>query len=524
MGANYMQTANNSVLNVPYAMRYALCVLIFLIFVAAFYNLGLRLVSQIYYLKSKGHLGKGYFGLATAYLEKADQFNPHDYKIQKGLGEVNFRLAGLRTGAEKSLLLTQKSKQFYLKALDLNPFDSEAAYGLARGETRLEQLYQYLHPEQEHNPYKPLPYYNQTIRLRPNGISYQYALARYLYRRGKTEELFSVVRNLARIYPPIYYYLKKDDFWSPDVKAAVKQGFEKAIAQEISVRNAHDAISSILAEEQEWSGALAHYEKALQRQAFENVPGNYMRLGFLYLKNENYKEAGVAFTHAVDISRDRVKDFERVYRYYKGVGRPDQFYLFYQQISQHFSLPLQVQILKARCLIDQQQYLLAKQILMNLDRQESNAESFYWLARIAKEEKDFDFMELAIQKATVLDPQNSQYHLLFSKVLKRFKKLERAEKEAELALKHSTRPNPWLFDHRAWIRWSRKDYSGAVSDWQRAVRLKPDKAAFYAYIAEGYRQKGQKSLVKEYYQKAVKLDPDNQKYKKRLIELKSEGV
>ena len=519
-----MRAGNHSVLKVSFAMRCALCVLIALIFVAAFYNLGLRLVSQVYYLKSEGHLGEGYFGLAAAGLKKADQLDPHSYKIQKGLGEANFRLAGLRTGAEQSLLLTKKSKQFYLKALDLNPFDSEAAYGLARGEARLEQLFQYLHPEKEHNPYKPLPYYNQAIRLRPNGIFYQYALAHYLYSRGKTEELSSVVRNLARIYPPIYYYLKKEAFWSPDVKAAVKQGLERAIAQEISLRDAHEAVSLILAEEQEWSGALAHYQKTLQNRAFESKPGNHIRLGLLYLKNENYKEARAAFTHAVDISRDRVKDFEKVYRHYKGVGRPDQFNVFCQQVPQYLALPLQVQILKACCLIDQQQYLLAKQILTKLNRQESNAKAFYWLARIAEKEKDFDSMELAIQKATVLEPQNSQYHLLFSKVLKRFKKLERAEKEAELALKHSTKPNPWLFDYRAWIRWSRKDYSGAVSDWQRAVRIKPNKAAFYAYIAEGYRQEGQKTLVKEYYQKAVKLDPDNQEYQKRLLELKNEGA
>ena len=112
---------------------------------------------------------------------------------------------------------------------------------------------------------------------------------------------------------------------------------------------------------------------------------------------------------------------------------------------------------------------------------------------------------------------------MFAKALKRLKRLERAEKEAGLALKHSTGPNPWLFDHRAWIRWSRKDYLGAVSDWQRALRLKPNTAAFYAYIAEGYRKEGQKTLVKEYYQKAVKLDPENQEYQKRLLELESEG-
>jgi len=479
----------------------------------------MRLVSQIYYLKSKDHLSEGYFGLATASLKKADQFNPDDYKIQKGLGEVNFRLSGLKTGAEESLLPAQKSKEFYLKALELNPLDAEAAYGLARGEARLERLYQYLHPEEKNSPYDPLPYYNQAVRLRPNGILYQYALARYLYRRGETEELSSVARNLARIYPPTYYHLKKEDFWSPDVKAAVKQGLEKAIAEEISLKEAHSALSSILAEDQEWSRALAHYQQALQHRAFGNRPANYIRLGRLYLKTDNLQQAGAAFTHALDMSRDRAKDLERIYHHYKRGGRSDQFGLFYQQLCQRFALPLQVQILQARCLIDQQQYPQAKQILMDLNRQESHAGSFYWLARIAKLEKDFDTMELAIQKATVLDPQNSQYHLLFSQVLKRLKKLERAEKEAGLALKHSSRPNPWLFNHRAWVRWSRQDYLGAVRDWQRAVRLKPDRADFYAHIAEGYRKEGQKALVKKYYQKALKLDPENQKYQKEINKL-----
>lgn len=501
-------------------MRYALCILILFLSIAACYNLSMRLISQVYYIKAKGHMRTDKFGLATANLNKADHFNPHDYKIQKGLGEVTFKLAG--SNKKISLLLTQKSKRFYLKALDLNPLDVEAAYGLARGEDRMEELYQFLHPEESNNPYKPLPYYNETVRLRPNGILYQYYLARYLHRRGKKEALASITRKLARIYPPVYHYLKKEDFWTPDTKAAVKQGLTEAIAQDIDLRDAHSAVSAIMAEEQAWPAALTHYQKALQSRVFENKSGNYINLGRLYLKNNNYQEAGTAFTHAVDISPNKNQDLERIYNLYKKEDRSDQFYLFYQQIPPRSALPLQVQIIKARSLIDQQQYSRAKQILLDLNRQELHAESFYWLARIAEKEKDWDNMELAGQKATVLDPQNSQYHLLFSQALKRLEKFERAEKEAGLALQHSTRPNPWLFNHRAWVRWSRKDYQGAVRDWESAAGLKPDRADFYANIAEGYRLTEQKTLAKNYYQKALKLDPDNKGYRKKYQKLHQE--
>ena len=128
-------------------------------------------------------------------------------------------------------------------------------------------------------------------------------------------------------------------------------------------------------------------------------------------------------------------------------------------------------------------YHQAQRILKELNQERPTAEACYWLARIAEKKKDWDSMELAIQKATVLDPENSRYHLIFSKVLKRLMKLERAEKEAGLALDYSVEPSHWLFNYRAWIRWSRKDYQGAVKDWKSAIAVKPRKASFYARAA-----------------------------------------
>jgi len=58
--------------------------------------------------------------------------------------------------------------------------------------------------------------------------------------------------------------------------------------------------------------------------------------------------------------------------------------------------------------------------------------------------------------------------------------LDRAEKEAGLAIKHTAKPSSGLFNYRAWIRWTQKDYQGALEDWSSAMALEPDKARFYA--------------------------------------------
>ncbi len=514
-----MQTAES----IGQSARRLLSGVIILLSAVLFYHLSLRLISQIHYHRAKNLFQEGYYGLTLGHLEKADHYQPDDYKIQKALGKVYFRLGELRPGAKDTSLLTQKSKHFYLKASRLNPLDAETAYGLGRGEARLEQLYQYLHPEKKENPCEPLHYFKQAAGLRPNGILYHYAMARYLYRQGKTGELLAVIRILTRIYPPVCHYLKKEDFWSLPVKEACMRGLREAIEKEVSQREAHMAISSIMAADKEWTAAISHYQEALHYKAFQNNTGNYIHLGALYLKKGQLEEAETSFFHAMDMSRSREKDLERVYHFYKKEGYPDKLYRFYQQADRRFILSSRIDILMARSLIDLKRYDQSQQILMDLNQKGATAEAYYWLARIAETKKDWDSMELAIQKATVLDSKNSRYHLIFSQVLKRLNKLDRAEKEAGLAIKHQAKPSPWLYNHRAWIRWTKQDYPGAVKDWRSAITLKPDSPAFYAQAAEAYRKLGDWPLALNYYKNALKIDPENKRYQKRYLELKAES-
>ena len=505
----------------PGAMRYALCAMLLLLSVVAFYFLSLRLISQIHYQRAKNFLHEGYYGLAASHLKKAYHYQPNDHQILKELGKVYHKQGQLIPRARGAFLFTHKAKDYYLEANRLNPLDAEAAYGLAREEVRLEELYKYLYPEKDNNPYKALPYFRDAIHLRPNGILYHYALARYLNNQKKTEELLIIIRTLSRIYPPTYRYLKKEAFWSPPVKEAVKRGLEEAIEEGISLRDAHKSMSALLAGDEKWAGAISHYIKALRYQAFSNGTGDYIHLGRLYLKNGGLKEAEESFFKGLDLSRTKEKTLEGLYRLYKDEGHMEELYRFYQQVSRSFILSYRMDILLARSLIDLNRYNKARQILIDRNQKEPTAQAYYWLARIAQIEKDWDSMELAIQKATVLEPKNSHYHLFFSRVLKRIRKLDRAEREAGLAIKNSAKPSPWLFNHRAWIRWGKKDYLGAARDWKLAIRLSPKRASFYAQAAEAYRMLGDWPLAIDYYQKAIKLDPENKGYNKRYQELKA---
>lgn len=505
---------------VKFRSRFFISALILLLFVMASYLLYTRLISQIYYQKAVNHIRDGCCEPAVNHLETAIRYQANDPLIWKELGKAYHNIGVLRPIKEAYGFAT-KAKYACLKAARCNPLDAEATYGLAREEARLEQIYPYLH-HQNNNPYHALPYFEEAIRLRPNGFLYQYALARYLHQQKKTEALLRIVSNLARIYPPVYGYLKKEAFWSSPVRDAVKKGLQQAIDEEITSQNAHTAMSSLMAGEKDWANAISHYQKTLALQAIDKDSGKYFHLGRLYVKNGQLEEAEKSFFRALSMSRTKERHLEDLYRVYERNGYFEELYRFYHRVSKSFALSAGMDILLARSLIDLKRYHQAQRILKELNQKRPTAEAYYWLARIAEKEKDWDSMELAIQKATVLDPENSRYHLIFSKVLKRLKKLERAEKEAGLALDYSVEPSHWLFDHRAWIRWSRKNYQDAVKDWESAIAIKPKRASFYAGAAQGYCKLEKWSHALDHYQKAMELDPENENYRKRYNALRAE--
>ena len=500
-------------------IRNALCALLFaLCTLLALYPLSLRFMSGIRQLAGDNYARDGYYGIAVERLKSAAACQSSDYEIKKTLGEIYYDQGVLKNTAEEAFSLTLRSRESYAAAGGLNPLDAEAAYGAARAEYRLERLYAYMHPAGDKSPYNALPWFKKAVRLRPNSVTFRYAMARYLHFHD-SEDLLTVLRDLARIYPQSYYNLKKEKFWSPAVREEVKKGLEQAIEQGSSLRDAHKAMSALFAEEERWPEAVSQYSLAIGYRTFENTAADLIHLGRLNLKAGDIEAAETGFITGLDKSTARETDLARIYSYYKSEERLADFPAIYDQVRSRSMTTGRMDITFAQALIDKQEYEQARDILMQVNKGEGNAEACYWLARIAEKQKDWDSMELSIQKATVLAPRNSSYHLVFSNVLRRLKKLERAEKEATLALEYEARPSPWTFNHRASIRMALKDYEGAAGDWRAAISLKPDHAPFYAQAARAYAGLAYWPIAVEYYKKAIDLDPANEGYKKQYEEL-----
>jgi len=502
--------------------RYLTTSLILLFFLTVFYFLCLRLTSQIHYQKAVNQIRREKYETAADHLEKAIHQQGSNSFIWKKLGETYHHM-GLSASLQRRIAFSKKAEQAYQMSVRLNPLDAEAIYGLAIETEKLEFLDPFLNSGKDSKVYNALPLFQQAIDLRPNSIRYHYALARYLHKNKKKQELLQVVTHLTRIYPSIYRSFKKEAFWSPEVNEAAKKGMFLAIEDGITPSNTHMTLSSLLSEEKDWDGAISHYQAALTLQSVDESSGNYFHLGRLYLENRQFKKAEETFISALSISQNQENDLEQLFGAYKAKGNSEELYHFYLRASNSLTLPNKIYILLARSLIELKQYHKARQTLIDLNQKEPSSEAFYWLARIAEIEKDWNSMELAMQQATVLEPKNSNYYLIFSQLLKRLNKLKRAEKEAGLAIQHATKPSISLFNYRASIRWDLNDFLGAANDWKEAIRLNPNSAALHAQVAEASIQSGQWSQAVEYYEKAIRLNPKNAAYRKRYLALTGEN-
>ena len=487
-----------------------------------FYQFGLNLISQLYVQKSDKLIHNANYGLAINSLNKALRFSSSNAGIFKRLGRAHFKIAQITRLEEKALSHFLQAKKYYLEAYRLNPQNSEISYRLAIQEMSLEKLYNNMFPENDENPYHALPYFKRAVELWPNSMVYNYEFSRYLYHCHKDTNIFlSVIATLFMVYPPAYKDIRKDALWSPAAREAAKKGLEAAIRKGILRGDAYRAMSLILSEEDDWAGAVSQFKQTLSLQGSKNSSKDYIHLGYLYLKNMELPLAETYFIKGLTLSRHLEKDLENLYNFYGKEGYIEELYSLLDAARHNFNFSSTIEVLTARSLIKLNRFNKAKSILMDLNQRKPTSEAYYLLARIAQADEDWDNAEISAQKATVLDTEKSEYHLLFSQILNRLKKYDRAEKEITLAIRYSAKPHSWLFDTRAWIRWMQKKYRMALKDWEVAIKLSPERASYYARAAECYMIIGNMSIATDYYKKAVELDPENRDYHRRYHEIES---
>ncbi len=413
-------------------LRYGAAGLIVFLAVIASAFLLLRLYSGLNVLSGKRVLREKDYTAAADRFETALRFQPNDPSIWKNLGAA-YRGLSARESIQKAFEWEKKAKEAFLEASRLNPRDSNAFFHLAMVEQSLERLALFATVEENREIFNADPFYEEAMRLNPNSPRIHSTMIRRLHFSGQNDKLLRAVRHLVRIHPAAIESLEKELFWSPRLSEEAKKGLKQAIAQGTSPWFANTALSSILADEEDWDGAISCYQQALTYKHMAVTASDYLYLGRLHLENRQYEGALDYFVQGLMASRGSEEYLERLYRLYKSKQALEEFDGLLVRARKSFTFTNRTDVLYARTLIDQNRLNVARRVLNELNKNRPTPEAFYWLARVEEKEKDWDAMELAIQKATVLDTDNVQYHRLFAWVLRRQKKPERAEKHERLA-------------------------------------------------------------------------------------------
>ncbi len=326
-----------------------------------------------------------------------------------------------KQGRIKNLTL---AKEHFLLAVHLNPNDIKAAKGLA--------LTTGLHEPE--SSLDALPFYKRLAELRPNGISVHYMIAEYLHKRNLKKKLASTVEHLAMIAPGdvLNGGLTKAGFYNPELELFIRNGLEKAIEKNIRHRIAYFALARLSETTNQIEEAVSHYQKGLTIQPFRNNSNNYNRLGQLHLKNKTIEKAFKAFENSMAAANNFEKSIKQIYHIFKKQKAYKAFDTFAANIqtdSSHSTLDLYI----ARARIELGLNGLAKARLLNFISEKQNADAYYLLSVIARNENDWDAMELNIQKATVLSPGTCHYYNLFATALVKQGKRQQADIQSSKA-------------------------------------------------------------------------------------------
>lgn len=321
--------------------------------------------------------------------------------------------------SRRDLSLFEKARDHFLKAVALNPYDIKPAKGLAEITFLLEKAWHSLYPEKE-NPYNALPCYQILSKLRPAGITVHYMMARYYYFKGMNEALTGAVAQIVFLCPndAVNGHLQKEDFYSSQLDQAVVQGVSKAIVEKKSFRKACLVMARLAEKNGDVSQALEYQQKGMVITAHRNSLWDYIRLGRFFLEAGDNKAAYKTFEKALDESNNLNDSFKRIYHTFHRLKADKAFIEFAVSLGKkRKKMPGIVSLQVARTRIGLGLYEPARIGLIHMIEANPDPEAYYLMAVMAEKQEQWDDMELNIQKATVLNPDECRYYNKFAKAL-----------------------------------------------------------------------------------------------------------
>lgn len=394
--------------------------------------LSLHGLAEWHRLKAGRYSEQGYSGLAAQELETAVKLQPHDESLFKMLGDTYYRMALISRSLPRRVSLLEQAHHSYRTATRLNPLDAQAFHDL--GKTLSKMAQKDLPGRDGLQGTEPaLAALRNAVRLRPSGRTYNASLLKYLSLHQRQEDMVPVILNLISTDPIMYAELNQEGMCSGILENTCEEGLETAIQKGIAPDIAHRNLSQLAEKRGNYNQSIYHFQKGLEKKATQTTADELIRLAGLFLEGGQPHKAVQWFVRAVSKGTEPEKTMTQIYTHLRNKKRLPLYEEICRESRKIVYFTYRMEILFARSLIDQNRMKEAKAVLNSINQTEPRAEAYYWLSQIARIEGDWDEMELAIQKATVYDPGNSHYRMLFANVLRKLNKQEQAERQAKLA-------------------------------------------------------------------------------------------
>lgn len=434
-------------------------------------------------------------------------------RISLAKGETLLKHAKSATKISAVYEYNAKARKVFAEVVDKVPIDLDGQIGLAKATEVLQRVHPFLKREAFETSAEPI--FRKILQLMPTNLYAHSLLTRYYQVRGMEPELNKLIIDTVTIYPPIYNQLKHQPFYRDKLDTEIESGLLKAIENDIFVEQAYDALVQLAEKERDYTQAIDYLLSAPPVDLIEIDTTYYLRLAKLYLAASLYSEAESVFLQVLNSSQ-RDELLKKIWKYYREKERYQEFIQFIERAEDLYQLSSKSKIYAAEGLIELGEYQMANRYLTSIESPMLLGESLYHQARVAEHLQDWDVMELLSQKATVKEPSNHKYYLLFSNALAKQGKFEQAEYAADMALHVTKEPLAHLFNHRGWLRWHRKEPNGALEDWLKAIQIAPNMASYQFNVGRGYQGVGKREKAIQHVTNAIELEPSNKRYLEKL--------
>lgn len=472
-------------------------------------------LADIYASMGKKQYSAKEYEHARTHLARSLHFAPGNADYHYSFAEVLYALAKKEKTAPASFDLLQQAKKAYKKSRELNPLEGNPWYGLAQTHWWLSRF-----KGSEKEKQKVENYFKKALATDPNNGKFLYGVVNFCLSTSSPEKCSKELKQLAIVYPNAYNSLKRHPNWYEDASAFFMQGLEIAAENPIVEQRALSLLASIFAKKKDWEMAAFYQEELIRRSGRKPSPSIFANLGYYSLKGKKIAKAKEAFLEALKLSDRPDRTLQGLIGRFRKAHALDLYIEICQETAKlDRTVKTRLPILLGKAYLYQDNLDEAALNFQRSLKRKETAEAHGYLAEIAFKKKDWDQSELESQRATVLDPENSHYYVLFVRSLQKQKKYESALEAIEKAIKKAPSPRHYYHNTQGWLYWAMMDYRQAIKSWKTANRLVPKNVHYLRQIAIAYEKIEDWVQAETYYQKALQLRPNDAQSKKALAAL-----